>query len=84
MTDISKLITSDGMSVFMYTYGSSPDVTGGGFQNESYGAISVDINGFKGPNVFGQDMFHLYLQKKEFILLARRVQFKMKLLKTQV
>ncbi|MBS6602314.1 MAG: type II secretion system protein [Brachyspira sp.] len=64
MTDISKLITSDGMSVFMYTYGSSPDVTGGGFQNESYGAISVDINGFKGPNVFGQDMFSFILTKE--------------------
>ena len=60
---ISKLITSDGMSVFMFSYGSTPINNGGGIQKESYGAISVDINGFKNPNTFGADMFSFILTK---------------------
>lgn len=60
----SKLITADGMSVFMYSYGSSPSNNGGGIAKESYGAISVDVNGFKNPNSFGQDMFTFILTKE--------------------
>lgn len=60
---ISKLITADGMSVFFYSYGSNSSDNGDGMQKESYGAISVDINGFKKPNVFGQDMFSFILTK---------------------
>lgn len=63
LDSISKLITADGMSVFFYSYGSNPSNAGGGMEKESYGAISVDINGFKKPNVFGQDMFSFILTK---------------------
>lgn len=59
----SKFITADGMSVFIYSYGSTPHNSGEGMLKESYGAISVDVNGFKKPNIFGQDMFSFVLTK---------------------
>lgn len=55
---MAKMITSDGMSVLFWSYG--PDGLenrGTGHYKKTYSAVSVDINGFKNPNVFGKDMF---------------------------
>ncbi len=60
---VSKFLTSDGMSVFFYTYGNKPANNGQGIEKVSYGALSVDINGFKGPNTAGQDLFTFIIAK---------------------
>ena len=60
---MSKFLTSDGMSVFFYTYGNRPSINGEGLEKESYGALSVDINGFKGPNSAGEDLFTFTITK---------------------
>lgn len=63
-TTTCKFITSDGMSVFFYSYGNIPLNEGSGMLLNSYGAISVDINGFKKPNIMGRDMFSFILTKE--------------------
>ena len=67
---VSKLRTSDGMSVFFYSYGSTPTSTGTGFLQESFGALSVDINGYKLPNVQGRDMFSFTITKEGIVPLG--------------
>ena len=60
---ISKFITADGMNVFVHSYGSKPQNIGGGSLKDSYGAVAVDINGFKKPNSHGKDMFTFIITK---------------------
>ena len=64
-TDTSKLITSDGMSVFFYSYGpvAFNDRGDSGALTETYGALSVDINGFKKPNMAGRDIFSFIIAR---------------------
>lgn len=63
-TAISKFVTSDGMSVFFYSYGTIPTDQGEGSLDFTYGAIYVDVNGFKKPNIFGRDMFSFIITKE--------------------
>ncbi len=52
---IYKFQLANGMSVFLYNYGNQPIKKND--KITSYAAISVDINGITGPNVYGRDMF---------------------------
>lgn len=61
---VSKFITADGMSVFIYSYGSADVNLSLG---KVYGVIGVDINGFKKPNTFGKDLFSFVLGKDRVI-----------------
>lgn len=55
--NVAKLLTSDGMSIFFFSYCGNPRNPGINHIEETWGAISVDINGFKKPNVMGEDTF---------------------------
>lgn len=66
-TTIYKFITADGMSVFFNSYGNTSQNFGSGMLSNSYGAISVDINGFKKPNIMGRDMFSFVLTKEGLV-----------------
>lgn len=63
---ISSYILADGVSVFFYSYGSTPQNVGNenDVNDSQYGAMAVDINGAKGPNMFGKDMFSFRLNKR--------------------
>ena len=55
---VSKFKTADGMSGYIYGYSSTPSVAHGtGEYTTAYGALTLDINGFNGPNCFGKDTF---------------------------
>ena len=55
--NIAKYLTNDGYSLFFFSYGNQFQNYGNGVLVKTYGAISIDINGFKKPNIFGRDMF---------------------------
>lgn len=52
---IAKFRLTNGMNVFFYSYGNEPleNIS----KSTAWGAISVDINGDKNPNIMGRDMF---------------------------
>lgn len=52
------------MSVFFYSYENTSLNEGSGMLLNSYGATSVDINGFKKPNTMERDMFSFVLTKE--------------------
>ena len=60
---ISRFILADGTSVYFFSYGSTPRSLGSGYLSESYGAMTVDINGKAGPNKWGVDLFSFALTK---------------------
>jgi len=59
---IYKFQLANGMSVSFYGY-KMKDIKKLS-NSTAYGAISVDVNGFKGPNMGGRDMFSFYLTDK--------------------
>lgn len=65
--NIAKYLTNDGYSIFFFSYGNQSANYGSGMLNKSYGAISVDINGFKGPNTWGKDTFTFILTEQGII-----------------
>lgn len=61
----AKLILADGSSIALNSYNNlctSRKGSGASLQN-TCGSIIVDINGFKGPNQFGIDLFNYYFTK---------------------
>lgn len=60
-----KFITTDGMSVFVTNYGNncgySWSNTGTGYMSQTCGYVDVDVNGFKGPNFYGRDIFEFWI-----------------------
>ena len=61
-TDVPALILNNGMFVRFYQHDN-----GTGCNQTSYyttgecGAFEIDINGFKGPNIWGKDMFYVHI-----------------------
>jgi prepilin-type N-terminal cleavage/methylation domain-containing protein len=64
---ISRFMLSDGTSVFFHSYANTPVNLGDGFLSESYGGMSVDINGKKAPNKWGVDTFSFILTKNGIV-----------------
>lgn len=56
-TYLARFITSDGMSVFINSFGPEAMSFGEGILSKGYLAVTVDVNGFKKPNSFGADTF---------------------------
>ena len=67
-TDGSKVVLSDGTSIWFYSIGNCNSDHSFGVDTTSplyntCGEIMVDINGFKSPNQWGRDMFMFWITK---------------------
>lgn len=62
-TDIRyKILTADGMSVYFFSQGDNCATSmGTGPYSKYCGNMNVDINGLKGPNRLGRDVFYGYI-----------------------
>lgn len=59
-TSYSRAVLNNGALVLFYHYAVNCDV-GDGPLNNICGRIYVDVNGFKGPNVYGKDIFTFFV-----------------------
>lgn len=66
--DRYKFITTDGMSFAVDNYANScgynwsaPSPQGLGYLSQTCGFLFVDVNGLKGPNYFGRDIFSFFI-----------------------
>lgn len=71
--NIAKYMTNDGYSLYFFSYGNQSKNLGDGVLGKSYGAISIDINGFKKPNIFGKDMFSFHLTEQGIVPVGAQI-----------
>lgn len=68
-----SLITKDGMMYWFVSHPLGQDLGNG---NISYAEFNVDINGFKGPNQYGYDIFHFDIVENKGIVPGGIVYYK--------